>query len=56
MTNAEKYKEVFGMVADESNCPTSDCIVCPCASKDSEGNHFCTAGRTYEWWNKEYKR
>ena len=55
MTNAEKYKEVFGMPVDPSNCPTSDCIVCPCAEKDSKGNHFCLGAATYEWWDKEYK-
>lgn len=55
MTNAEKYKEVFGMYVDDSVCPTNNCCVCPCASHDSEGNFNCEGARTYEWWDKEYK-
>ena len=55
MTNAEKYKEVFGMEVDPSMCPSTTCDVCPCCSKDSEGNVACVSIRTYEWWSKEYK-
>lgn len=55
MTNAEKYKEVFGLTVDLSMCPTTDCNVCPCCSKDSDGNISCEAACTYVWWNKEYK-
>lgn len=56
MTNAEKYQEVFGLSVDLTMCPTTDCDVCPCLSKDRDGNISCPAACTYEWWNKEYKR
>lgn len=55
MTNAEKYKEVFGMEVDPSMCPTTTCDVCPCAMKNNLGDISCTGGCTYEWWKKEYK-
>ena len=55
MTNAEKYQEVFGLIVDHSMCPTTDCDVCPCVSKDSKGNVSCVGGCTYKWWDEEYK-
>ena len=55
MTNAEKYKEIFGMYVDPSNCPSSDCIDCPCAQINELGDLSCFGATTYEWWNKEYK-
>ena len=55
MTNAEKYKEVFGMNVDPSNCPSSDCIDCPCAQRNAVGDMSCFGASTYEWWSKEYK-
>ena len=55
MTNAEKYKEVFGMPADIDWCPTSDCTICPCASRDNEGCVACTGSQTCAWWQEEYK-
>lgn len=54
MTNAEKYKEVFGLTVDTSMCPTMDCNVCPCCSKDSKGDILCPAACTYTWWSSEY--
>lgn len=45
MTNAEKYKEVFGMEVDPSMCPTKDCSNCPCEN--------CRTTSTF--WEKEYK-
>ena len=48
MTNAEKYKEVFGFMPDKGNCPADSCEYCPikcdrpsCVERD--------------WWNSEYK-
>ena len=29
MTNAEKYKEVFGLDPDTNTCPTMNCSDCP---------------------------
>ena len=55
MTNAEKYKEVFGMPVDPSSCPTTTCKGCPCALKNELGEISCIGASTYEWWNKEYK-
>lgn len=55
MTNAEKYKEVFGMDVDPSNCPSSDCIDCPCGQRNELGDFSCIGASTYEWWRKEYK-
>lgn len=55
MTNAEKYKEVFGMEVDPSMCPTTDCEVCPCGMKNNLGDISCIAECTYKWWKKEYK-
>lgn len=58
MTNAEKYKEVFGFFPDYGNCPADDCIECPCVRKDSMGNTLCYAREshtTYDWWQEEYK-
>lgn len=45
MTNAEKYKEVFGMEVDQDMCPTKDCPNCPCEN--------CETASTF--WKKEYK-
>ena len=55
MTNAEKYKEVFGMDVDPSNCPSRDCIDCPCGQRNEIGDFSCYGASTYEWWKKEYK-
>ena len=46
MTNAEKYKEVFGMEVDPDMCPTKDCSNCPCED--------CFTNLTF--WKKEYKK
>ena len=53
MTNAEKYKEVFGLEVDRTMCPTEDCNSCPCVSITSDGHISC--GDTYKWWVSEYK-
>ena len=55
MTNAEKYKEVFGMEVDPSMCPTMTCDNCPCGKMDKYGDVSCIAACTYKWWNKKYK-
>ena len=47
MTNAEKYKEVFGVEPDHSECSRSTCEECPAITRYS--------GCSYEWWNSEYK-
>lgn len=54
MTNAEKYKEVFGMEVAPASCPTKECTDCPCHTRDNELD-FCLAANTYRWWNTEYK-
>lgn len=55
MTNAEKYKEVFGFSVDPSNCPSTTCEGCPCAMKNIVGDISCIDASTYEWWKSEYK-
>ena len=47
MTNAEKYKEVFGVAPDRSECARSSCDGCPA----NMIGHACS----YTWWNEEYK-
>ena len=54
MTNAEKYKEVFGMEVDPSSCPTKECIDCPCHPRENEPD-FCLTSNTYKWWDMEYE-
>ena len=55
MTNADKYKEVFGMTVDHESCPTRSCSDCPCGKVDTFGDRSCVGGATYEWWDREYK-
>ena len=47
MTNAEKYKEVFGLEPDIMACPTNECAKCPGVCYGALS--VCT------WWNEEYK-
>ena len=47
MTNAEKYKEVFGLTPDKSSCPTVNCEDCPGHVEECLG--YC------KWWDEEYK-
>ena len=55
MTNAEKYKEVFGMEVDPTSCPTENCNNCPCRETDPNGRTIsCSPGTMYDWWHKEY--
>ena len=51
MTNAEKFKEVFGFKPDESACLFS-AKVCETLMGD---NHFCPECPLVDWWDKEYK-
>lgn len=51
MTNAEKFKEVFGVKPNIVHCPIlfrEDCGRC----KGFEGNSPCSDS---DWWNSEYK-
>lgn len=50
MTNAEKYKEVFGF--EHPDCPTWHCPSCPVFKECSE-HHFSEIA--YKWWDSEYK-
>lgn len=47
MTNAEKYKEVFGFPPDKGSCPTECCEFCPGYVEEC----LCTC----KWWDDEYK-
>lgn len=56
MTNAEKYKEVFGMKVDPTSCPTESCPDCPLRETDNSGRIIsCSGGRMYDWWREEYR-
>lgn len=50
MTNAEKYKEVFGF--EHPDCPTWHCPSCP-IFKECLEHHFSEIA--HQWWNSEYK-
>jgi hypothetical protein len=50
MTNAEKYKEVFGF--EHPDCPTWLCPSCPVFNTCSVKNLPDLAS---DWWNSEYK-
>lgn len=51
MTNAEKYKEIFGFEPDMSACPTNKCINCP----HSGANSICLEPEGTSWWEEDYK-
>lgn len=49
MTNAEKFKEVFGIAIDKTAddpCGIFDCTICV--------EHECENCPAYDFWNKEY--
>ena len=48
MTNKEKFKEVFGLEIDDSDCGFFDCSGFEC--KD------CPLKDPKDWWNSEYRR
>ena len=52
MTNAEKYKEVFGFPPDLDTCPT-ECKFCPIRQQGI--NCIQSIGSCGNWWNSEYK-
>ena len=49
MTNAEKFKEVFGF-EPFTICPSLLCSECPLEDKDK-----CGKTNIASWWNSEYK-
>ena len=53
MTNAEKFKEVFGYKADKNLCilPTKVCE----HEASKEGTQLCDGCVFAGWWDKEYK-
>lgn len=51
MTNAEKYKEVFGFDPDIMGCPTFICTQCPLNGDKSK----CNGDMLSKWWTSEYK-
>lgn len=54
MTNAEKYKEIFGIDVDPVMCPTISCKKCPAEVKDRYSEVY-SSDCPYGWWNQEYK-
>lgn len=57
MTNAEKYKEIFGFEPDTTSCPTEECGNCPLrhCTKMSEETGIKTSLLIKAWWSGEYK-
>lgn len=51
MTNAEKYREVFGIIPDPELCPAKNCDECPCGV---DSNGLCISSPA-EFWNSEWK-
>lgn len=58
MTNAEKFKEVFGMTPNKDSCPIFSSKIC----SEQLKKHFndpcedCCKDCPFEdWWNKEYR-
>lgn len=47
MTNAEKYKEVFGFPPDKASCPAETCDICP--------GHVEECLCNCKFWEDEYK-
>ena len=54
MTNAEKYKEIFGLEPEIESCPVYDCIHCPMYN-DKPGEYYCRKNTGQNWWDGEYK-
>lgn len=54
MTNAEKYKEIFGFEPDISACPTNKCINCPRSVVTPGNNCICNDIDTPNWWEEDY--
>ena len=53
MTNAEKYKEVFGFEPDMKSCPTYLCFDCPLC--EEIGCKRVCGSNTRMWWMDDYK-
>lgn len=51
MTNAEKYKEVFGLEPN-NGCPTWYCPSCPMFEECSYPQQEVYV---HQWWSNEYK-
>jgi len=51
MTNAEKYKEIFGFEPDKSAWPTDKCVNCPHLGVNS----ICLDAGGQNWWEEDYK-
>lgn len=49
MTNADKYKEVFGVSPDMGRCITDKCQECPLSDT------YCTNDARKNWWASEYQ-
>ena len=51
MTNAEKFKEVFGFDPSKTKCPVFAIVDC----WNCKGFHRETNCIESDWWNSEYK-
>ena len=56
MTNAEKFKEVFGYTPDKETCVAPDSVcMASCGRANSATEEACQVCPFDGWWNKEYK-
>ena len=51
MTNAEKFKEIFGFEPSKCSCPVISLVNC----WNCKGFHRDTNCIESDWWNSEYK-
>ena len=52
MTNAEKFKQVFGFEPDTNEMIRGDC---PDLNKDCKYYNYVEGCRCQDWWNEEFK-
>ena len=56
MTNAEKYKEVFGFEPSYTDCIADKCDECPLGRLRNCIDYLsCVDEFKVDWWNSEYK-
>ena len=59
MTNAEKFKEVFGKAPITGNKPfvcNSMCLMCKYNESECKTYDLASRCHAWDWWNEEYDR
>lgn len=57
MTNAQKYKEIFGFEPSQTDCVCDQCENCPIQREHNGTLDFlsCVDEFKCDWWDSEYK-